>query len=141
VAGCGARAIPYWQRAGSGALERAANVEAIAHLQQVLKLLNFLEAGPSRDQLELEIQFGLAPAYMAIKGWASLDVERTCRRGYELSELRGDFRGTYGSLWGLWTNYFLRGRLKEALETSTDVLRLAELARGAQLEGASRSIG
>src|SRR5439155_10089359 len=77
-AGLGARAIPYWQRAGRRALERAANVEAIAHLQQALKLLNSLEAGPSRDQLELEIQFGLAPAYMAIKGWASLDVERTC---------------------------------------------------------------
>ena len=54
---------------------------------------------------------GIAPAYMAIKGWAALDVERTCRRARVLGELLGDFQSTYGSQWGLWTNYFLRGKL------------------------------
>jgi len=65
---------------------------------------------------------------MAIKGWASAEVERTCRRARALGELLGDFPSTYGSQWGLWTNYFLRGRLAEALETGQQVLKLAEKA-------------
>ena len=38
-AGLGAAAIPYWQSAGQRALQRAANVEAIAHLERGLELL------------------------------------------------------------------------------------------------------
>src|ERR1700734_3375631 len=37
--GLGAEAIPYWQRAGRGALARWANVEAIDHLKKGLELL------------------------------------------------------------------------------------------------------
>jgi class 3 adenylate cyclase/tetratricopeptide (TPR) repeat protein len=114
--------LDYWRRAGERALERAANVEAIAHLERAHELLmSCLPGGTARDERELQIQHRLAPAYMAIKGWASLDVERTCRRALELSGNQGDF----GSLWGLWTNYFLRGRMREALETGQQVLRLA----------------
>ena len=127
-AGLQERAIPYWQKAGQRALERAANVEAIAHLERALKLVETLSPTSSRDKQELELQMGLAPAYMAIKGWASLDVERSCRRARALGEQLGDFQCTYGSQWGLWTNYFLRGRLGEALETGNQVLQLTDKA-------------
>jgi predicted ATPase len=36
------QAIPYWQRAGQNAIERSANVEAIAHLSQGRELLKIL---------------------------------------------------------------------------------------------------
>lgn len=120
------RSLEFWRRAGVHALERAANLEAIAHLEQALQVLDSgLKAGRYRDAREVELQHALAPAYMAIKGWASADVERACRRALELSGTQGDF----GSLWGLWTNHFLRGRLNDALETSLQVLALAEGAR------------
>jgi hypothetical protein len=90
-AGLYEQAISYWQKAGQRALGRAANMEAIAHLERGLKLAATLSAGTSRDKCELDLQMGLAPAYMAIKGWASLDVERTCRRARTLGELLGDF--------------------------------------------------
>jgi predicted ATPase/class 3 adenylate cyclase len=125
----GAQAIPYWQRAGQRALERAANVEAIAHLSRASQLLASLPTSSSRDQSELEVQFALMPAYMAIKGWASAEVERTSRRALELGELLGDARSMFGALWGLWTNRFLRGTLDEALETGRQVLRLAQDAQ------------
>ena len=38
-AGCFEQAIGYWQQAGSRALQRSANAEAIAHLQHGLELL------------------------------------------------------------------------------------------------------
>ncbi|HEX3695119.1 MAG TPA: adenylate/guanylate cyclase domain-containing protein [Polyangia bacterium] len=119
-------AISHWQKAGQRALGRADNKEAIAHFENALKLVAALAPGAARDKQELDLQMGIAPAYMAIKGWAALEVERTCRRAGVLGELLGDFNSTYGSRWGLWTNYFLRGKLDEALETGAQVLRLAD---------------
>ena len=69
----------------------------------------------TREALQLKIEIALAPAYMAVKGWASLAVESTCRRALELSMRQNNFSGMFGSLWGLWTNYFLRGKLQDAL--------------------------
>jgi predicted ATPase len=124
-AGLGEQAIPFWTHAGQHALERAANVEAIAHLEKGLELLNALPRSESIDGQELALQMGLAPAYMAIKGWASQEVEQTCRRAGDLSALQDNFECGFGSLWGLWTNYFLRGRLREALATGEQVMQLA----------------
>jgi len=137
-AGLIAEAISYWQKAGARAMARAANLEAIAHLEQALKLLGTLQPDTARDEREIEIQMNLAPAYMAIKGWASLEVERACRRARDLGESLGDFARTSGSLWGLWTNYFLRGRLREALDTGQQVLQLAEKSGLAMLQLTAR---
>jgi len=131
------RAIAYWQMAGLRALERAANVEAIAHLERALRLvLELTPNGPAREEQELHIQHALAPAYMAIRGWASPEVERACRRALELCAPGGDF----GSLWGLWTNYFLRGKLGEALQAGTQVLELAQRARAAANQETSKTV-
>ena len=48
-----AQAIPYWQHAGQRALERSANLEAIAHLTKGLELLKTLPDTPERAQQEL----------------------------------------------------------------------------------------
>jgi len=119
-------AIKYWQRAGRRALDRAANSEAIAHFQRALRLLTTFSPSRERNERELSLQTGLFPAFMAIKGWASGEVEATCKRVRELGDLLQDFPSTYGSRWGLWTNNFLRGRLREALGTGREVLHLAE---------------
>jgi DNA-binding NtrC family response regulator len=52
AAGLGAQAIPYWQRAGQGAIRRSANLEAIRHLTTGLALLARLpetRCAPSRS--------------------------------------------------------------------------------------------
>lgn len=119
------QAIVHWQRAGQRALARAANMEAIAHLERALEFSLAQPPSDARDKQELELLMGLVAAYMAIKGWASHEVERTCRRAGELAGKFNDFMCSYGSLWGLWTNAFLRGRLGEALKTGERVLQLA----------------
>src|SRR5262249_4250442 len=55
-AGLVAQAIPYWQRAGQRALERSANLEAVAHLTKGLKMLATLPDTPERAQQELAMQ-------------------------------------------------------------------------------------
>lgn len=118
-------AIQYWLQAGQRDLEQAANSEAIAHLTQGLECLKGIYEGTERDQLELQMQLSLAPAYMAINGWAAVEVEDTCIRAKDLSEKLGDTQSLSGALWGLWTNYFLRGQLDPALDTALMVFELA----------------
>jgi len=125
-AGYHEQALPFWLSAGRRALERAANLEAIAHFKRGLSLQSALPRGRGVDELELDLQMGLLPAYMAIKGWASTDVERTSRRASELSASLQNDQANFGSLWGLWTNYFLRGRLRDALQTGKQVFKLSE---------------
>jgi len=132
-AGMQEQAIPYLEKAGQRALDRAANTEAIAHLSTALQFLSTVPASGARDEQELTLRHALAPAYMAIKGWASDEVEETCGKARELGKLLGDFNRTYGAQWGRWTNYFLRGRLGEALETSLEVLQMAGEAGTAML--------
>lgn len=121
-------AIQYWLEAGQRDLEQAANSEAIAHLIQGIQLLEGIPEGTERDQLELQMQLGLAPAFMAIKGWAAKEVEDACIRARDLSEKVGDTQSLSGALWGLWTNYFLRGQLDPAKETALMVFHLAAKA-------------
>jgi predicted ATPase len=45
-----ALAIPYWQRAGQRAIQRSANLEAIAHLTRGPELLKTLPDTPEHAQ-------------------------------------------------------------------------------------------
>ena len=49
-AGCSQQAVGYWQQAGQRAIQRSANVEAIAHLRQGIELLTTLPDTPARLQ-------------------------------------------------------------------------------------------
>jgi predicted ATPase len=61
-AGLHAQATSHWQRAGQHALERSANVEAVAHLTQGLQVLGTLPDTPERAQQELVMQITLGPS-------------------------------------------------------------------------------
>jgi tetratricopeptide (TPR) repeat protein len=124
-AGLFEEAIAYWQIAGQRDLEQAANQEAIAHFTRGLELLKKLPESSERDHQELEMQLGLAPAYMAIKGWAAKEVEQASIRARHLSIQLGNSQSLYASLWGLWANYFIRGQMEEALKTANETLQKA----------------
>jgi predicted ATPase len=83
-AGLTAQAIPYWQQAGQRALERSANVEAIAHLTKGLELLRILPDTPERTQHELVLQTTLGPALLAAKGSGAPEMARAYARALVL---------------------------------------------------------
>jgi class 3 adenylate cyclase len=64
-------AIPLWQQAGSLALGRMALTEAVAHLNEGLKLVAGLPASAERDGAELDLRCLLSAAWSALKGWMS----------------------------------------------------------------------
>ncbi len=118
-------AASQWQRAGALALGRSANQEAIAHLKRALRLTELTPASPERKAAELALNLAIAPAFMAINGWAAHEVEDSCRRALQLAEEVGAHESVLPALWGLWSTYLVRGQITRALSVAERVLALA----------------
>ena len=125
-AGITAQAIAYWQRAGQRAIERSANLEAIAYLTQGLQLIPMLPEGTQRTQNELALQVALGVPLLATKGYAAIEVERAYARARELSVQVEDSPQMPTILWGLWVFYPTRGPLEMALQIAEQYRVFAE---------------
>jgi predicted ATPase/class 3 adenylate cyclase len=120
------QAIAYWQKAGDRALERSANVEAIAHLQKGIELIETMPESPERAKMELELQIALGPALMITKGMVASEVSDAYSRAWELSRAIGDDRHYFTALWGLWHMHELRADWKRALELADEMMAVAQ---------------
>jgi hypothetical protein len=125
-AGVAEEAIGYWQRAGQQAIERSANVEAIAHLSHGLELVQVLPKGAARDQLELDLRVALGVPLIASRGYAAPEIEATYARARELSEKIGGSPQFANALWGLWVRYLTGGPIGAALEMAERYRAVAE---------------
>ena len=128
-AGAAREAIGYWQRAGQQAVERSANIEAIAHFSRALELLRPLPDGVERDQVELELRVALGVPLIASRGYSAAEVERTYARARELSERVGGSPQFANILWGLWVRYLTGGPIGAALEMAEQYRAIAERTR------------
>jgi predicted ATPase len=125
-AGAIAQALPYWQRAGQCAMQRSANLEAIAHLTKALELLKTLPETPERARQELDVHTALGPALMAAKGYAAPEVQHTYARARELCRQVGELPQLFPVLWGLYTFYVIRAELRMAHELGEQLYSLAQ---------------
>jgi predicted ATPase len=127
-AGLSAQAIPYWQRAGQRALERSANLEAVAHLTKGLEVLAALPDTPERTQQELVMQTTLGPALINTRGQAAPEVLQAYARARELCQQVGETPQLFQVLRGLWYFYLHRVELRTARELGEHLLSLAQQA-------------
>jgi TOMM system kinase/cyclase fusion protein len=125
-AGLSAQAIPYWQQAGQRALQRSANLEAVAHLTKGLEVLATLPDTPERAQQELAMQTTLGPALVATKGQASPEVAQVYTRARELCQEAGETPQLFQVLRGLWFFYLIRLDIQTARELGEQLLTLAQ---------------
>jgi predicted ATPase len=132
-AGLLAPAMPYWQRAGSRAVQRSANVEAIAHMQRGLALLTALPDTPQRTQHELDFLTTLGPALMATKGYAASEVVQAYTRARALCQQVGETPEHFPVLWNLWFFYMARAEHQTAMELGEQCLQLAQRVQDAAL--------
>jgi predicted ATPase len=123
------QALPYWQRAGQRAVERSANVEAIAHFSRGLELLKTPPDTPERAQQELALQIALGVPLVATKGQAAPEVVSVYARARELCRQVGETPQLFPVLWGLFRVYFARAELQAARELANQFLRLAQSAQ------------
>lgn len=126
-AACHPEAAQYWLLAGERTATRGAIRETMSHLDAALSAIGHLwPDAAERYRLELAAQMQLMSARMAAFGWASNEVEESCLRAKELAIQLEDGARLFGSLWGLWAVYFLRGELREALDVSLQVFDMAK---------------
>jgi predicted ATPase/class 3 adenylate cyclase len=141
-AGLGAQAIPYWQRAGERAVQRAANAEAITHLTKGLELLAAFPDTPERNHQELALRTALGPVLIATKGNAAPEVEHTYARALELCRQVGETPQLFPVLFGLWLFYLARAELQTTRELGEQLLTLAQRVQDpALLLEAHRALG
>jgi predicted ATPase/DNA-binding winged helix-turn-helix (wHTH) protein/class 3 adenylate cyclase len=124
-AGLVVQAIAYWQQAGQRAVERSANLEAIAHLTKGLELLATLPDTPERLRHELDMLTSLGPAVTITRGPGSPSVEQVYARARELCQQVEQPRQLFPVLWGLWRLSNYREELQRAGELGKQLLTLA----------------
>jgi class 3 adenylate cyclase/predicted ATPase len=132
-AGLGERAVAFWQKAGQRAIERSANLEAIAHLMKGLEVLKGQPETAARDQQELVLQTTVGVPLIAVKGMAAPDVERAYRRAQQLCLQVGDASQLFRVLLGLWWFYEVKPDLRAAYELAEQLFAMAAPANDSGL--------
>jgi class 3 adenylate cyclase/predicted ATPase len=120
------QAIAYWQLAGRRAIERSANLEAIAYLTKGLELVLGLPETPEQTRQELELQIALGPALMSAKGWGAPEVEKAYVRARELCLKVGETSQLFAVTWGLWHHYAHCSQLQTAQGLADELLSVAK---------------
>ena len=120
------KAVSCWLKAGKNAVQRFANLEAIAHLQRGIEIAGHLPDSLERDRLELDLQFALGPCLIATQGPASSTAIATFARSRELCTRLGDPPEYLQVMFWLATGSVIRGELPQAREATATLLGLAE---------------
>lgn len=136
-AGVAGQAVGYLLQAGRQAMNVGAYTEAMAHLNQGLRLLGTLPASPQRDQQELRLLIILGHALIATQGYGAPAVTETFDRARALYLRAGEAPQLLSVLYGLIVYYMLGGGLPVALELGQQFLRQAQ----AQAESTALLVG
>ena len=121
------KAVAYLHEAGTKALMRSANTEAVTYFTQGLDLAGRLPPTPEQARQELRLLLALGPAFQLVKGFGSADVERTYSRARHLGEKVGEPAELFQALWGLWLHTTAgRGRYREGRLIAEELVALAE---------------
>ena len=127
------KAVEYLGQAGQRAQQRSAHADAVGSLSAAIDLLKKLPDSPERIQRELLLQLAVGPAFIAVKGYASPEVERAYNRARKLCERVGDPPELFSALFGLWLVYFGGADLPTALGLAQQLLRRAQSAHDPSL--------
>ena len=124
------KAVPYLYEAGTRAVQRSANGEAVTYLRQGLDLASKLPPDRARMRHELRLLLALGPTLQQVQGFGAAEVATTYTRARELCEQVGDAAELFQTLWGLWL-YTVGGkaRFNEGRPIAEELLDLAERQR------------
>ena len=95
-------AIGYWLKAGHNAALHSAHLEAKAHFETGLSLLEQRPNDETRNRLELQLQAALGGVLIALKGYGSEEAKRHFTRAAYLGRIAGDEAELFPIIYGLW---------------------------------------
>ncbi len=118
-------AIDYWQKAGEQAARRSANAEAVNQLQAGLELLRKLPSSPARDSKELSLQVALGAPLIAVKGFASAEVQAIFTRARELCGVLHATGDLFPVLFRVRSFHLVKGDIQTAYDLGKELVELA----------------
>jgi class 3 adenylate cyclase/predicted ATPase len=124
AAGDTERAVDQWLKAGQHAAAQFAYLEAIAHLERGLVLLQSLQESPARNRREIELQLALGLCLFTAKGGVA--AKPAYMRAHELAEERCEPRQRFDALYGVWQSIASSGGIAAASPLSARLLRMTE---------------
>src|SRR5262245_50954453 len=117
------KVLLYCRQAGTKALARSANREAVAYFEQALKTLTHLPESRERREQAIDLRFDLRPALVPFGEIEQLFTYM--REAERLAETLGDQRRLGRALLYLTTVFWEMGDQERALETGQRVFSLA----------------
>jgi tetratricopeptide (TPR) repeat protein len=115
-------AIYWWRRAGEQAVERSANVEAIAILNNAVATLDLIpDRARLRDQ-EFAILTTLGSALGASKGYGAPETKNVYMKARDISMEIGDVERRLPALFGVWATFFATSQHKESWKLLNELL-------------------
>jgi DNA-binding winged helix-turn-helix (wHTH) protein/predicted ATPase len=135
------RALEYLLQAAQNAATRSAHHEAIDLANRGLELLQLVPETVEHAKREMKLRMILSVSLMAIKGFASAEVEKINARGRELFWRHGPSPELFYMLWSLNMYQQFSGNMHTSLEISHQLMQLAEdLKDGALIMEAQRAL-
>lgn len=119
-------AIGGWREAAAAAARRSAYIEAIAHLEHGLSLIEKIGNPGARRALELGLQAALIGPYTAVAGPTSEKLLKCCQRGLELCSDGPATPLILAFLFGQFSHAVCRGDTPSALMSAELFLSVAK---------------
>jgi predicted ATPase len=120
------KALEYFAKAGSKALNLSAYAETIAHFRKALDILKTFPPSPERDQHELSFQIPLAASLQATHGYGAPEVSSACGRIRELCQRMAGSPQIVYAFYFLANYHWLRAEHGAALEFTEQMMNLAQ---------------
>ena len=109
AAGLAERALGYWEQAGAQALARPAYKEAIANLENAVRLCRAIGHDQAQNRREQAIQLRLGQALIANQGYQATATLRVFERALELADQTNELSMQLPALFGLWAGHHIAG--------------------------------
>jgi class 3 adenylate cyclase/predicted ATPase len=122
-AGVPAPAVEWWGEAGDLALRRSAYAEAIAHLEQAIRMADGLGKGPDQRRSRLRLQVTYGNALRVARGFGVVETQSAFAVARDLAADIEDVSERFPAYYGLWSGSFLRGDLAPMQEVAAAFLR------------------
>ena len=135
AAGQTARALDLWQEAGMRALARPAYREAIASLENAIRLCRAVTEDPQPPRREQGLYLQLGQALIANQGYQAAATLRAFARALELADASDDVALQLPALFGLWAGHHIAGTGSSALADRYAGLAEAQPDTGPRLVG------
>jgi DNA-binding winged helix-turn-helix (wHTH) protein/predicted ATPase len=136
------RALKYLLQAAENAAASSAHYEVTDLATRGLNVLKSLPDTSTRAQQEIKLRMVLGVSLIAIKGFASAEVEEVFARGRELFWLQGPSPELFQMLWALGLYHQFSGNVESSLQIAKQLLELAEdLKQGTLIMEAHRAVG